>query len=178
MPWASPHAGFLESDWLSTTQVEKTGISNRIQIFLSWKRKKKTVCHWSTCRCLQNWCLRKWILFFRMLKWRVYAGSRMCMAEREKKKKKVFLATLHGYCLQPFLFTASADHKDSGYFWQTTNTSKDGQKERNSLLLWSGIHSFILAPSAPWTHDCWTTFAPHVWSSCLTPTVLSYNRIY
>lgn len=104
MLWASPHAGFLESDRLSTTQVEKTGISNRIQIFLSWKRKKK-LCHWITCRCLQNWCLRKWIIFFpRMLKWRVHAGSRMCMAEREKKKKKVFLATLHGYCLQPFFF--------------------------------------------------------------------------
>lgn len=38
----SPYAGFLESDRLSTTQVENTGITNRIQIFLTWKRKKKT----------------------------------------------------------------------------------------------------------------------------------------
>lgn len=33
----SPHAGFLESDWLSATQVEKAGVTDSIQIFLTWK---------------------------------------------------------------------------------------------------------------------------------------------
>lgn len=173
MLWASPHAGFLESDWLSTTQVEKTGISNRIQIFLSWKRKKNCV-SLDVCRIDVN-------LFFPP-----YAKMKSSCWEqdvhgREGEEEEEGLSCYFTQpCLQPFFFffTALADHEDSGHFWQTTNTSKDGQKQRNSLLVWSGIHSFILARSAPWTHDCWTMFAPHVWSSCLTPTVLSYNRIY
>lgn len=42
----SPHAGFLESDRLSTTQVEKTGVTNRIQIFLTWKKTEQNKTKW------------------------------------------------------------------------------------------------------------------------------------
>lgn len=61
----------------------------------------------------------------------------------EKEKKEVLLAT-HKYCLQPYFFTALADHGALGYFLQATSTSKDGKKEKNSLLV---SNSHILAQS-------------------------------
>lgn len=66
----SPHAGFLQSDGLSAAQVEKAGVTNHIQIFLTWQKntpknpKHILICmYWIAIWFLQRWDLHKWSIF-------------------------------------------------------------------------------------------------------------------